>query len=680
MAVRRLKAVFVEDVLSDVELCVAALSAAPFALQWEVVDNAATFRAAVAHDDIDLVIADYSLPGWNGLEALAILKELGRDTPFILVTGTVGEETAVECIKQGVADYVLKDRLARLPLAVERALAEKEQRTERQQAREALERSEREYRTLFERYRGLFENANDIVYSHGLDGKITAWNSAGERVLGYSQAEAMGMKIEQLVAPECRRRFAQVLEGIVAGKPAAAYQIEMVSRDGRQVALEVSSRLTRGDGVNEVQGIARDITERKRLEDELRQAQKMEAIGRLAGGVAHDFNNLLLVITGYGELLKDHWRDTRAQGRAIEEILKAATRAADLTRQLLAFSRKQLLQPRLLDLNEVVSNAGGMLKRLIREDIELVLAPDSQPCWVKADAGQIEQVLVNLVVNARDAIPARGRITVATESPRGASRPDSLAAVDMPRVPDRAAMAPDAREPGGDQEAVVLRITDNGCGMDAETVDRIFEPFFTTKKGTGTGLGLATVYGIVKQSGGNILVFSEPGQGSTFTIRLPAAQPEAVTPATPEADRQPHPRRGTVLLVEDEEKVRLLLSELLSGSGYQVLEARDGEEALEICRSFFGSIDLMLTDLVMPNLGGAELAELAASLRPNMKAIYMSGYTDDAVVHGGILASGFPFLQKPFTSRDVLEKIREVLDAAGGAVDAEAAARNPGAR
>jgi signal transduction histidine kinase/ActR/RegA family two-component response regulator len=381
-------------------------------------------------------------------------------------------------------------------------------------------------------------------------------------------------------------------------------------------------------------------------QEQLTQARKMEAVGRLAGGIAHDFNNLLTVMIGRSQLLLRRLGDEDPVRNDIELMEQTADRAAELTRQLLAFSRKQVLQPTLLDLNAVVANMAEMLGRVIGEDITLMTAFDRELGLVKADPSQIEQIVVNLVANARDAMFAGGRLTLETAN----------AELDRAYVRRHVDV-----EPGS---YVMLAVSDTGIGMTPETQARIFEPFFTTKDpGCGTGLGLATVYGIVKQSGGHIWVYSEPGRGTTLKIYLPRAE-GAIAPSVPRATL-PEPARGheTILLVEDELAVRSLARDVLQGQGYTVMEARDGRHALEICELRFGAIDLLLTDVVMPGIGGRELAARLAELRPAMPVIYMSGYTDTAVVQHGVLDPGTTFLQKPFTPDALARKIRQVLDA-----------------
>ena len=394
--------------------------------------------------------------------------------------------------------------------------------------------------------------------------------------------------------------------------------------------------------------MALDITDRKQLEEQLRQAQKMEAVGRLAGGIAHDFNNLLMVIQGYADLLTERLADGDPLRRNAEQIQTASQRATSLTRQLLAFSRKQMLAPKVLNVQSVVAEMEKILRRLIGEDIQLETSSAPDLGLIKADRSQIEQVILNLAVNARDAMPEGGRLTIETAN------------VEL----DKASSHPPAvLSPG---KYVMLAVTDNGCGMDADTQAHIFEPFFTTKeKGKGTGLGLATVYGIVKQSGGYVWVYSEPGRGTSFKVYLPRIEDEqTVRGRDRQADARALPRGSeTVLLVEDEKGVRELAREYLELTGYTVIEAEDGHTALELAAMHVGTIHLLMTDVVMPGISGRELAGRVKSLRPDMKVLFMSGYADQAVVHHGILDTDAALLQKPFTMAALAAKLREILSA-----------------
>jgi signal transduction histidine kinase len=422
-------------------------------------------------------------------------------------------------------------------------------------------------------------------------------------------------------------------------------------KDGSEFALEIALNPVPTAGGTKVLGSIVDITERRHQEEEraslqkqLLQAQKLESVGRLAGGVAHDFNNVLGVLGGYGELLRDGLGDDPTLAGHAAEILKAVERASGLTRQLLAFSRQQVLQPTVLDVDDVVRGVEGMLARLLGADVELVTLLEGGGSAVRADAGQLEQVLMNLVVNARDAMPLGGRLTVETST---VVLDESYAAV-HPEV-----------EPG---PHVRLSVSDSGIGMDAETMQQIFDPFFTTKpKGRGTGLGLATVHGIVRQSGGHVYAYSEPAKGTTFKVYLPRVDevPRREAPAVLEP---PPTGRETILVVEDEEALCALARTGLEAYGYTVLTAFRGQLARDICDDYDGPIDLLLTDVVMPDVGGRELAADLCGRRPDLRVLYMSGYTDDTVVRHGILEQRTPFIQKPFSLTSLARRVRQVLD------------------
>jgi PAS domain S-box-containing protein len=478
-------------------------------------------------------------------------------------------------------------------------------------------------------------------------GRVVSWNAGAERLKGYTAEEILG------------RHFASFYpaEAVQTGKPdralAAAAARETSEEEGWRVRKDgtrfwASVLLTAlRDGAGTLRGFAnvtRDITERKALEEQYQQAQKMEAVGHLAAGVAHDFNNLLTIISGFSEMMLTALPAGDPNRGLIQSIYQAGERAALLTRQLLAFSRKQVIEPRVLDLNEVVGNAEKMLRRLIGEDVRLatVLAPNLDR--IKADPGQVEQVIINLAVNARDAMPQGGRLTIET----------SNVELDENYARSHAEVKPGRH--------VMLAVTDTGSGMTEEVQRHVFEPFFTTKgPGKGTGLGLATVFGIVKQSGGHVWVYSEVGRGTTFKVYFPSV--EEVAPARGSEESRPTAPSGTgtVLLVEDDKQVRGMTRFALQSFGYTVLEAQDGEEALRVAQAHSGAIDLLITDVVMPGIGGRRLAEALSRFRPGIKVLYVSGYTDDAVVRHGVLETEVAFLQKPFAMATLATKVRDVL-------------------
>jgi PAS domain S-box-containing protein len=512
--------------------------------------------------------------------------------------------------------------------------------TERVRAENALRASEA-------RYRELFENASDLIATADLDGRLTAVNEAFVTALGYDRDELIGRALVELVPKQQRDRLSTARESKLA-EPAVAtvYEHELIAKDGRHVEVEVASRLIYREGTPiGIEAICRDITERKHLEAQLRQAQRIEAVGRLAGGIAHDFNNLLTVISGYAETLLGE-TDPRSEPDLLQ-IAAAAERAAVLTRQLLAFSRRQVLEPQILDPNEIVAGIAPMLTRLIGEHIELVTVADADAAMVCADAGQLEQVLVNLAVNARDAMSQGGKLTI--ETGNADLDEDYVAQHSGARVGPHA----------------VISITDTGVGMDEETIAHMFDPFFTTKPvGKGTGLGLATVHGIVRQSGGNVWVYSEPGIGTTFKVYLPAAEGRPLA-ASGSMQAVPEAAKGSerILITEDEESLRTLTTRMLEQRGYSVIAAENAEHAIELVEQQPDQIDLLLTDLVMPQMSGRDLADSVRERSPSMRVLFMSGYADEFATENGSLAQGAAFLEKPFSGNDLARKVRQTLDA-----------------
>jgi two-component system, cell cycle sensor histidine kinase and response regulator CckA len=900
-----LRVLTIEDSERDVELLRRHLMRAGYDLTFHRVETSSATRAALATQDWDIILCDFSMPQFNAWGALSLVKELGLDTPFIIISGTVGEEVAVEAMLAGAHDYLMKGNLARLVPTIQRELHEADNRRARRRAEEALLESE-------DRYRDLVEHSNDLICTHDMEGRILSFNQASVRLLGYdgdillqknirdllftkfrqkfdayiselkkagsargivavqtragderiweytntlrtegvavpivrgmardvteqrraeealraSETELralfgamtdvilvlddqgrhlkiaptrpaycdrpaegrIGKTLQEIYPPEIadlflahvrraldtrrmyrveyslpidgkeiwfeaavspmtkdsviwiardiverkraeqeqarlnteletnRRRLNNIVAsvpGVVweawndpdpatqridfvsdyvesllgytrkewlstpnfwlsiihpddrertataaaaaldSGKTNSVLEFRWLTRDGRFLWVESTSAVALDEQGRPggLRGVTIDISERKRVEEalhkseeQLQQSQKLEAIGQLAGGIAHDFNNLLTVVSGYCGLALNQLQDEEFVRHSIEEIKKAGERAASLTRQLLAFSRKQVLQPKVIDLNSVVSEMGRMLQRLIGEDIELRTVLDFKLGNVKADPGQLEQVIMNLAVNSRDAMPHGGQLTIETANVS---------------VDDHYVMEHVAIKPG---PYVLLAISDTGVGIDQDAQAHIFEPFFTTKGiGKGTGLGLSTVYGIVKQSGGNIWVYSEVNKGTTFKIYLPRV--DEVTPEykVPESPSELLHGFETILLAEDDGMVRDLIHKLLKNHGYQVLEAATGSLALKISARYEGQIDLLLTDVVMPEISGREVADQLAQSRPEMKVLYMSGYTDDTIVRHRILDADVAFLQKPFTPEALLLKLQEVL-------------------
>ncbi|MBI4557548.1 MAG: PAS domain S-box protein [Candidatus Hydrogenedentes bacterium] len=896
-----IRVLLVEDSDDDAELILRELQRGGFEIEFQRVETALAMRAALAGAEWDLVLSDYRMPDFSGSGSLQLLKESGYDIPFILVSGTIGEEAAVAALKAGAADFVLKDRLARLIPAIERELRESAARreyqrtqqtlqltrerlhqlinasptaiyalplqriegfrpswvsentfkllackpeeiqqpgwweerihpddrrrvleglrvhaykeysrdeyrfrksddthiwllderhvyrdllgnaveivgswtniTERKKAEEALQHNEALFRTVLQTlpvgvwitdergqivltnpaaegiwggtrhvgieqygeyrawrldtgkslapedwaaaravrngetsvneeleierfdgerrivlnsaapvrdaqgqivgafainlditerkkaelalqrreayFRALIENAADLISIVDRDGNTLYESPALLPLLGYEPAAAVGKNVFDYVHPHDVERIRRVFREALPREGARvrdAYRVQHT--DGTWRDLESTMTVLLEDPA--VQGAvinSRDVTESRRLEDQFRQAQKMEAIGRLAGGVAHDFNNLLTVIQASVEFLMADLPAGDARRGDAEEIQKAAHRAASLTRQLLAFSRRQVLQLEIVNLNIIVSDTEKMLRRLIGEDIELMTVLDPTLGTVKVDPGQMEQVLLNLAVNARDAMPRGGTLTIQTANVE----------LDEHYAQEHAEV-----QPG---HYTLLAVSDTGGGMPPEVREKIFEPFFTTKE-YGTGLGLATVYGIVKQSGGHIWVYSELGHGATFKVYLPRVD-EVAGPIGKAVRNQPEPRGNkTILLVEDEESVRRLAQRILEQQGYRVLVARTGEEALRASQAYDEPIDLLFTDVVMPKMNGKELAERVKQSRPTLRVMFASGYSDDAIINHGLLEPGIALLQKPYSSEGLLRKVREVFEAA----------------
>ena len=511
-----------EDNSVDAELIMATLMEGGIPCQSQLVDTRQVFLAALKEGRMDLILADYSIPGFDGMAALALARQHCPDVPFLFVSATIGEELAIDAMHQGATDYVLKQRLGRLVPSVQRALRELDNRAERKRAEEALRQSEKQFR----------------------------------------------------------------------------------------------------------------------------QSQKMEAVGRLAGGIAHDFNNLLTVILGYSQVLSAELGPQHPLRGKVDETLKAGERAATLIRQLLAFSRKQSLDPKVLSLNTAITNLVSLLCRLIGENIKLVTTLDPTNGRLCADQAQLEQVLVNLVVNARDAMPNGGMLTIET------------AHVELVRSPVYH-LTPLAPGP-----YVRLAVADTGCGMDRKTQSHIFEPFFTTKgEGKGSGLGLSTVFGIVTQCGGAIDVTSRVGHGTRFDLYFPSVESDLFIPPPTRSSGQPQRGTETILVVEDEPSVRTLVRDELRKLGYRVLEAKSGIEACLLATQQAGSLQLLLTDVVMPGMGGRELARHLSAITPDLRTLFMSGYTDDVGIMAGQEEGMTSFLQKPFTPEVLAHAVRTLLDA-----------------
>jgi PAS domain S-box-containing protein len=501
-----------------------------------------------------------------------------------------------------------------------------------------------EYRS---RLASIIDSSEDAIISKGLDGTIISWNKGAEHIYGYTPEEVIGKHISLLTPSDRPDEISEILQTIAKGESVEHHESVRVTKDGRHLDVSISVsplRDANGDVVG-ASAIARDITAQKRAEGQLRQSQKMEAIGRLAGGVAHDFNNILGIINACTEFLRDRIDPAAEPSLYVENIKKATERGTALTKQLLAFSRTPAIQTHVLDLNERLKDISKLLRPLMGDDVEILIVSKSPSAVVEADPSQLDQIVVNLAVNARDAMPRGGKFILET----GAVR------FDEDFAEQHQAMAAG--------KYVLLTVSDTGSGMDEATVSRIFEPFFTTKEvGKGTGLGLATVYGIVKQSAGHILVYSEPGQGTTFKIYLPSADHKIGLVSNPEVETVSPKRQGTtILLVEDDEIMRSLSRQLLQEHGYTVVEADDGQSALDWVQAHPGPIDLLLTDVVMRRMSGPELVERLKASHPALKVVYMSGYTGELIAEREVLKRGITLLEKPFTRTALLNTIHTTL-------------------
>ena len=769
MAAEALRILILEDVPMDAELVEYELGRAQVPFTTRCVNNRDAFLAELTTFQPDLILSDYSVPGFDGMSALSMARELAPTVPFVIVTGSVNEETAVGCMKAGATDYLLKSNLARIGPAIEGALARSRMRAEQSRAEAALRRSEANLRAIFNnslqcfvlvdrdgaikafnrtadlwaerllgrrlgegdpiqgflpqavegfnralageilmseqpirdqegrehwfettsapvvddesriigvllnardvserklaekalreseaRYRDLFDNASDLVCITTAEGNFQYVNKAWNELIGYSEQELRRLRFEDVVHPDSLELYRAIRRRVEAGQVVDRVELVLLTSNGAPVTLDGNLSATSSDGGPPmIRGIYRDITERKRVEEQLRRAERMQSAGRLAGGVAHEVNNMMTGVLGFSHFLLKSLGQDDPRRAEVQEIIKAGTRAADVTKQLLAFTRQQILRPEPLEINAVLARMERLLRRSLGEEHQLIfsLAPDTG--LIRADSAQFEQVLVNLLLNARDAMNGAGRVTIATA-------PVALDDVYALRHGEIAI-------PPGDY--VLLSVSDTGCGMDPMVQSRIFEPFFTTKPtGQGTGLGLSTVYGIVKQSGGFIWAYSEPDHGSTFKIYLPRAASGETIPEERVTGTLPSGGNETILVVEDEEMVRSLSCRGLRSLGYTVLEATNGTQALRLIAESSPPIHLVVSDVVMPEMGGRELGQRLSLLEPTLPILYMSGYTGEDVVRRGLLEAGAPFLQKPFSTEALARKTREMLDAINGPV------------
>ncbi|MFA6289768.1 MAG: response regulator [Opitutaceae bacterium] len=633
-----------EDNTHDQEIVRRALVDDVIAYEFVYATNRTEFEAALAREKFDLILSDFTMPGYDGSAALALAQASCPEVPFIFVSGTIGEDRAIESLKSGAVDYVLKAKLERLQPAVRRALREAGEHAKGNAALKALRRSE-------ERFREMAERIGDVFYVIAPDtGRWSYVSPAYELIWGRTAAALYERPAQWIdaVEPEDRALVLAAREQLAQGKE---YRLEYRIRntDGTPRWIEdrcYPARESSGE-IQRAVGVAMDITRRRQLETQLRQAQKMEAVGQLAGGLAHDFNNILTVVIGWARLLLDRETMPPDAITPLTQIFNAGNRAANLTRQLLVFSNKQTIKRQVIDLNRVTGEISDMLRRLIGEHITLELALSPAPCLAEADAGMIEQVLMNLAVNARDAMPDGGTLTIATE-------PVAIA--------DATARGHLGARPG---EFVCLGVNDTGHGISPENVRRIFEPFFTTKPdGHGTGLGLAMVLGIVQQHQGWIELDSTVGVGTRFRILLPAATSTGPVPAIdPTTTETIGGGAETILLVEDEPAVREFAVAVLNSHGYRVLQACSGVDALEVWKHHGARITLLVTDLVLPDgLSGVELAARLRKEKPALLVLLTSGYANGTTGNEFQPPAGMNFLHKPYKPQALARAVRSALD------------------
>jgi two-component system cell cycle sensor histidine kinase/response regulator CckA len=635
-----LRALLLEDNQVDASLSTRKLRASGFEVHADICRSSREFKERSRSQLYDIILGDYRLPDWTALDAIRWLRSTGVATPFVLVTGTLGDELAIECLKAGADDYVLKDNLERLPIAVRRTIAEHKLRQERDRGEIELRKAEEHYRLLFN------ASPHPMWVFDTKTLKFLAVNNAAVQHYGYSLGEFYAMTLNDIGPAEQVDRLLGAVEHQRQKDSAESYGElrKHRTKDGTIIDVEISSQPIRFQEADAQLVLAHDVTERRKLEQQFRQAQKMEAIGRLAGGVSHDFNNLLMVISGYAQLVEEHPEDAHKVAEYAAQIIATVRRASGLTKQLLAFSRKQIQDLRVLDLNALVNEFCKMLPTLVGDDVVMSVHTGSQECLIYSDKAQIEQIIMNLIVNACDAMPTGGGLTI------------EAGTLHL----DRTYFAAHNVEPQPGDYAM-LAVSDTGAGMDSATRAKIFDPFFTTKEpGKGTGLGLSTVYGIVKQSKGYIWAYSEVGRGTTFKVYFPKVN-AAVEPEPAPVEEIETGGTETILLVEDEAALRAATCEFLESKGYHVLPASDGIEALRISATHNGEISLILTDLVMPGLTGTELARQIAAERPAIQVIYMSGYADNAVTTQGLDPST-PYLQKPFGLVTLTTTARRLLD------------------
>jgi two-component system cell cycle sensor histidine kinase/response regulator CckA len=764
-----LRILIAEDNPADLELTIGALKKSGLDLEIDSVSTREAFVERLRRQSVDMVLSDFRMPGWSGMDAFSEIVKSGQDVPMILVTGTLGDLKAVECIQIGIADYVLKQQLARLPMAILRAQEGKRHRDAQKEAAEALREGEARFRTLVEnapdailvldldtgtfsdcnenalrlfrvarsellrcgpgelsppfqpdgrqsaeaarewmdratpgatahfewihrnsegheipcevhvvrlpsparrlvrgsilnvterklaeealreseaRYRGLVNNATYGIYWVALDGTLLDANPALIQMLGYESIEVF-LSLGDTVNLYCDRSKRDEIAKWYLENDRGDATVEWKRKDAKIITVRLIGRRSRDARrqSDSVELMVEDVTERIALEKQLRQAQKFEAIGQLAGGIAHDFNNMIGAVLGWAEIGMDETKADARLHRHFDKIRHQAIRAAALTRQLLAFARRQILEPRNLDLNQNVTETLSLLEKVIGSNIEIKTRLAANLTLVRADPTQVDQVLMNLCINARDAMPEGGRLIIETGD---ATFDEKYCAAQTYARPGHYAM---------------LAVTDTGTGMDVATLDRIFEPFFTTKEmGKGTGLGLATVYGIVRQHGGFVHVYSEVGIGTTFRIYLPVTPSKEKTAVTVEESRPARGGSETILLAEDHEGLRELARETLANLGYNIVLACDGEEAVRLFQANRDLIDLLLLDVVMPKMNGPEAYARISAEKADVPVIFATGYSSEMTLLQSAQERGLTILQKPYVPRELARRVRETLD------------------
>lgn len=647
----RLSILFLENIPADVAEAQATFAKEGIECTISQVQTRDEFVSALAQADFDLILADTKVPLFDGISALHVAKKACPHTPVIMIADSAGEDTALSALQHGAADYVLKQRMPDLANSAKRALRQNQNR--RQISSGPLQSlvSETRYRLLFEKmvhgfaYHRISFSANGQI----TDCIVVEVNQAFELLFGLTRAELIGKRTREVFsADHPDLDFVEKLaESILNGDEARLEQYMPASERWLSIRAYSPEPGYVATIVEDITEYKKEETQRVKLKQELRHAQKMESIGQLAGGIAHDFSNLLMPIIVYSEMILKDLSLQDPRYKQAKYIWDAADKAKNLAKQLLAFGRKQVLEMKTLDVNHVLANFQSMLRRTIREDIDIQFFPCDKPCIFRGDISQIEQILINLAVNAQDAMPEGGTITIKTEVLQ-------VTEIGEEEITDLT--------PG---RYVVIEFIDTGTGMDAETASRVFDPFFTTKKlGKGTGLGLSTAFGIAKQHGGNIVVNSRLGKGTCFKVYLPREmdeleiQEESVPPLPDIASGN-----ETLLVVEDDAIARETISHILKLAGYKVLLAEDGPQALELARKYHDQINLLVTDVIMPHMNGYDLYKTICKSRSNMKVLFVSGYTTEAAQERGIDHSEIRHLPKPFTVKSLTDKVREVLEA-----------------